>query len=141
MSLTRFLLSHATAGQWSEQKAGDMVPVARWPVPHRHPLLPIAVSAEVPTSYLLRLENAHSFGTQLRFVSESRLNYFEQRTSLILGIFFGRVGLAVVVSALSALSLKNPAYGFYAASVTMMGLTQATATGIAGRHLWSNSPF
>ena len=110
-------------------------------MPQRHPLLPIAVSAEVPTSYLLRLESTHSFGTQLRFVSESRLNYSEQRTSLILGIFFGRVGLAVVVSALSALSLKNPAYGFYAASVTMMGLTQATATGIAGRHLWSNSPF
>ena len=83
-----------------------MVPVARWPVPHRHPLLPIAVSAEVPTSYLLRVENAHSFGTQLRFVSESRLNYSEQRTSLILGIFFGLVGLAVLVSALGALSLK-----------------------------------
>ena len=117
------------------------MPVVRWPVPQRYPLLPIAVSAEVPTSYLLRLESTHSFGTQLRFVSGSRLNYSEQRTSLILGIFFGRVGLAVVVSALSALSLKNPAYGFYAASVTMMGLTQATATGIAGRHLWSNSPF
>ena len=130
-----------TAGQWSEQKAGDMVPVARWPVPHRHPLLPIAVSAEVPTKYLLRLENGHSFGTQLRFVSESRLNYSEQRVSLILGIFFGLIGLAVVVSVLSALSLRDPAYGFYAASVTMMGLTQATATGIAGLHLWPNSPF
>ena len=91
------------------------MPVVRWPVPQRHPLLPIAVSAEVPTRYLLRLENAHSFGTHLRFVSKNRLNYFEQRTSLILGIFFGRVGLAVVVSALSALSLRDPAYGFYAA--------------------------
>ncbi len=128
------------AGQWGEQKAGDLMAVAKWPVPHRHPLLPIAISAEVPTSYLLRLENGHSFGAKFQFVSESRLNYSEQRVSLILGIFFGLVGLAAVVSALSAVSLRDPAYGFYAASVTMMGLSQAGATGIAGLHLWPHSP-
>ena len=129
-----------SAGQWGEQKSGDLVAVSKWPVPHRHPLMPIAVSAEVPTSYLLRLENGHSFGVSLQFLSESHLNHSEQRVSLILGIFFGLVGLAAVVSALSALSLRDPAYGFYAASVTLMGLTQATATGIAGLHLWPNAP-
>ena len=129
-----------TAGQWSEQKAGDLVAVAKWPVPHRHPLLPIAISAEVPTSYLLRLENGHSFGTQLQFVSESRLNYSEQRVSLVLGIFFGLVGLAVIVSFISALSLRDPAYGFYGLAAVVMGLTQASVTGIAGLHLWPNSP-
>ncbi len=128
------------AGQWGEQKAGDLVAVSKWPVPHRHPLLPIAVSAEVPTSYLLRLENAHSFGTQLRFVSESYLNRSEQRVSLILGIFFGLVGLAVIVSAISAVSLRDPAYAFYALSALLMGLTQASATGIAGLHLWPQWP-
>ena len=129
-----------SAGQWAEQKAGDRVPVSKWPVPHRHPLLPIDVSAEVPRSYLLQLENGHSFGTQLRFLSESHLNHSEQRISLILGIFFGLVGLAAVVSALSAVSLRDPAYGFYAASVTLMGLTQASAAGISGLHLWPNAP-
>ena len=128
------------AGQWGEQKAGDLVAVAKWPVPHRHPLLPLAISAEVPTQYLLRLENSHNFGTQLRFVSEGRLSYSEQRVSLILGIFFGLVGLAVVVSVLSAVSLRDPAYGFYAVAATLMGLTQASATGIAGLHLWPDWP-
>ena len=129
------------AGLWDEQRAGDLVAVQDWPVPHRHPLLPIAVSAEVPSTYLLQLENGHSFGTPLRFLSDSHLNHSEQQVSLILGIFFGLVGLAAVVSALSALSLRDPAYGFYAASVTLMGLTQASATGIAGLHLWPNAPF
>ena len=127
-------------GQWPEQKAGDLVAVSKWPVPHRHPLLPIAISAEVPTQYLLQLENGHSFGAQLRFVSESYLSHSEQRVSLILGIFFGLVGLAVVVSVLSAVSLRDPAYGFYAMSATLMGLTQAGATGIAGLHLWPALP-
>ena len=129
-----------SSGQWGEQKSGDLVAVSKWPVPHRHPLLPIAVSAEAPSSYMLRLENGHSFGVSLQFLSESHLNHSGQRVSLILGLFFGLVGLAVVVSALSALSLRDPAYGFYAASVTLMGLTQATATGIAGLHLWPDAP-
>lgn len=129
-----------SAGNWVEQKSGDLVAVSKWPVPHRHPLLPIAVSAEVTTSYLLRLENGHSFGVKLQFLSESHLNRSEQRVSLILGIFFGLVGLAAVISALSALSLRDPAYGFYAVSVTLMGLTQTTATGIGGLHLWPHTP-
>ena len=129
-----------SAGQWGEQKSGDLVAVSDWPVPHRHPLLPVTVSAEVPSSYLLRLENGHSFGTPLRFLSDSYLSQSEQKVSLVLGIFFGLVGLAAVVSALSGLSLRDPAYGFYAACVTLMGLTQASATGIAGLHLWPNSP-
>ncbi|MGH8033921.1 MAG: 7TMR-DISMED2 domain-containing protein, partial [Lysobacterales bacterium] len=62
------------AGQWNEQRAGDLVAVNQWPVPHRHPLLPIALSAEVPTKYLLRLENGHAFSVPLQFISEGRLS-------------------------------------------------------------------
>ena len=129
-----------SAGQWGEQKSGDLVAVSKWPVPHRHPLLPITVSAETPSSYLLCLENGLSFGTPINFLSESHLNRSEQRVSLILGIFFGLVGLAAVVSALSALWLRDSAYGYYAATATLMGLTQANVTGIAGLHLWPDSP-
>lgn len=128
------------AGQWNEQRAGDLIAVSQWPVPHRHPLLPIALSAEVPTKYLLRLENGHAFSANLQFISEGRLSYAEQRISLILGIFFGLTGLAALVSVLGALSLRDSAYGFYALCVTLMGLTQASVTGIAGLHLWPNSP-
>ena len=129
------------AGQWGEQKAGDLVAVSKWPVPHRHPLMPIALSAEIPTSYLLRFENDHSFSAPLQFVGEGHLSHSEQRVSLILGIFFGLAGLAALVSALSAISLRDPAYGFYAVSVALMGLTQATVTGIAGLHLWPDWPW
>lgn len=130
-----------SAGQWPAQRAGDLVAVSQWPVPHRHPLLPIALSAEMPTYYLLRLENGHAFSAPLRFISESRLSYSEQRVSLILGIFFGLTGLAAVISTLGALSLRDPAYGWYAIFVTLMGLSQACVTGIAGLHLWPQSPW
>lgn len=128
-------------GRWNEQRAGDQVAVANWPVPHRHPLLPIEVSAEVPSQYLLRLENNHAISAPLRFISEARLSNSEQQVSLILGIFFGLTGLAAVVSALGALSLRDAAYGWFAISVVLLSLTQATITGIGGLHLWPASPW
>ncbi|MEP6790359.1 MAG: 7TM diverse intracellular signaling domain-containing protein [Ramlibacter sp.] len=135
------LYTRDSIGQWSAQSAGDSLPVASWPVPHRHPLLPLTVSAEEPRKYLLRVQNAHSFSAPLSFVSESYLSRNEQRTSLILGIYFGLAGLAAVLAVLSAVSLRDPAYGLYALSVGLMGVTQAAMTGIAGLHLWPNWPW
>jgi two-component system, sensor histidine kinase LadS len=130
-----------SAGQWVSQSAGDKLPVADWPVPHRHPLLPVLVSAEEPRKFLLRIENSHSFSAPLGFVSESYLNRAGQRTSLVLGIYFGLVGLALTLGVLSALSLRDSAYGLYALTVALMGLAQAAMTGIAGLHLWPHLPW
>lgn len=134
------LYSQDTAGQWNVLEAGDRIAVGNWPVPHRHPLLPVTVSAEEPRKYLLRVENMHAFGAPLMFISESRLNRSEQRVSLILGIFFGLAGLAVAISVLSAVSLRDSAYALYAPAVALTGLTQASLTGIAGLHLWPHLP-
>jgi GGDEF domain-containing protein len=123
-------------GRWEEQRAGDQVAVANWPVPHRHPLIPIQLSAEVPSQYLVRLENHHAVSAPLRFISEARLSYSEQRVSLILGIFFGLTGLAAAVSGLGAASLRDAAYAWFSLAVVLLSLTQATISGIAGLHLW-----
>jgi two-component system, sensor histidine kinase LadS len=129
------------AGQWLPQAAGDRLPVAQWPVPHRHPLLPVVISAEEPRKFLLRIDNPHSFSAPLNFVSESYLSQQEQRTSLILGIYFGLAGLAVTLGILSAISLRDNVYAFYALTVALMGLSQAAMTGIAAFHLWPEQPW
>ncbi|MCW5649827.1 MAG: diguanylate cyclase [Ramlibacter sp.] len=69
-------------------------------------------------------------------MSESYLYRSEQRVSLILGIYFGLAGLAVMLAVLSAVSLRDSTYSIYALSVALMALTQASMTGIAGLHLW-----
>jgi GGDEF domain-containing protein len=135
------LFSPDSIGQWMPQSAGDTLAVASWPVPHRHPLLPVVVSAEEPRKYMLRVENPHNFSAPLSFVSESHLSRNEQRTSLILGIYFGLAGLAVMLGVLSAISLRDSAYAFYALSVALMGLSQAAMTGIGGLHLWPQLPL
>ena len=130
-----------TLNRWNEQRAGDKTAVRDWPVPHRHPLFPVALSAEIPTNYLLRLENNHAISPPLRFINEARLSSSEQEVSLILGIFFGLAGLAAIVSALGAISLRDAAYGWFSLSVLLVSLTQATITGIGGLHLWPGAPW
>ena len=135
------LYTQDSLNRWNEQRAGDNIAVRDWPVPHRHPLLPIALSAEMPTNYLLRLENNRAISPPLRFISEAYLSSSEQKISLILGIFFGLTGLAVVVSTLGAISLRDAAYGWFALAGLLMGLTQAAITGIGALHLWPGAPW
>ena len=123
-------------GAWG-QSAGDTIAVKDWPVPHRFPLLPLAVGQQ---EYLIRIQNTHSFGAPIQFVSESYLLRDEQQASVLLGIYFGLAGLAIVLSVMGALSVRDSSYGLYALSVALMALTQASLTGIAGLDLWPGSP-
>lgn len=134
------LYSVDVTGEWIPQSAGDTVPVAEWPVPHRHPLLPLAGVGREPRTYMLRVENGHSFSAPLQFVSESYLSRSEQGTSLVLGMYFGLAALAVLLAIVGAVSLRDVPYALYAATVALMGLTQAAITGLAGLHLWPTWP-
>ncbi|WP_458543273.1 sensor domain-containing diguanylate cyclase [Ramlibacter sp.] len=124
------------AGRWSERVAGDTLPVANWPVPHRHPVLPLALSPGTSKQFYLRVENSHSFGAPLDFTSERELLRQEQRTALFLGMYFGLAALSVALAVVAGVSLRDPAFGWYALAVTLIGLSHAAITGVAGLHLW-----
>lgn len=125
------------AGGWG-QEAGDTIAVGDWPVPHRFPLLPLSAG---PQQYLVRIQNTHSFSAPLQFVSDAYLLRDAQQSSVVLGIYFGLAGLAMILAILSAVSLRDRSYALYAVSVLFMALTQASLTGIAGLDLWPDSPW
>ncbi|MGC1175253.1 sensor domain-containing diguanylate cyclase [Polaromonas sp.] len=134
------LYSLDSAGQWIEQRAGDLAPVDKWPVPHRHPLLVVNFNAENPTHYLLRIENAQGFSAPIRFVSSGHVLRSEQQVSLFLGVYFGLALLGCAVGLAGAFWLRDRAYLYYAACSALIGLTQAAITGVGGLHLWPDSP-
>jgi two-component system, sensor histidine kinase LadS len=128
-------------GEWTSRTAGDNVPLSTWPLPHRHPIMPVAVSTQQPREFYLRIQNGTIFGAPLQFVSDSYLMRTEQGVSLALGIYFGLVVLAVMLSLAAAFTVKEQIYTLYAISAVLMALTQATITGLAGLHLWGDSPW
>ncbi|HVE54403.1 MAG TPA: 7TM diverse intracellular signaling domain-containing protein [Ramlibacter sp.] len=129
------------SGAWTSRVAGDSVPVANWPVPHRHPVLPLSVSPTEPRVHWLKIQNGTIFGAPLQFVSEGYLGLTEQSIALGLGVYLGLVVLAVVLAGIGGLSLGDKGYWLYAVSAVMMWLCQATLTGLAGLHLWPNSAW
>ncbi|MDO9400229.1 MAG: 7TM diverse intracellular signaling domain-containing protein [Polaromonas sp.] len=129
-----------SAGQWLEQRAGDLTSINRWPTPHRHPLLVVNFNAEVPTHYILRIENAQGFSAPIRFVSSGYVLRGEQQVSLFLGAYFGLALLGGAIGLAGVFWFRDRAYLYYGACSTLIGLTQAAATGVAGLHLWPGSP-
>ncbi|QJW85084.1 hypothetical protein HK414_21205 [Ramlibacter terrae] len=117
------------AGGWASQSAGDMLPVAEWPLPHRFPLLPLAVSAEVPRNYLLRVENAPNFSAPLDFVSEGFVIRREQRASLVLGMYFGLAALVCLLGIVGAAAARSRVFAAGA-----VGGADGAHAGIADRH-------
>ena len=128
------------SGQWNEQRSGDLTPVSQWATPHRYPLLVLDFNAEEPTQYLLRIENAQGFSAPIRFVNAGRVLRGEQQLSLFLGAYFGLALIGCVVGLLGMFWMRDRAYLYYGLCSALVGLTQATVTGVAALHLWSDSP-
>jgi GGDEF domain-containing protein len=126
------------AGQWTSRVAGDSLPVADWPVPNRHPVMPLSVSPNEPRVHWLRIQNGTIFGAPLQFTNERYLGLTQQSIALGLGVYLGLVVLAVILAGIGGVSLGDKGYWLYALSAVMMWLTQATLTGLAGLHLWPN---
>jgi len=129
------------AGEWAVRTAGDTVPISTWPLPHRHPIMPVAVSPQAPRVHYVRVQNGTIFGAPMQFVSDNYIMRQEQGISLALGIYFGLVVLAVMLSVAGAVTLKDHIYTLYAVSAVLMALTQATITGLAGLHVWGEWPW
>ena len=134
------LYTKDNAGQFTEQRAGDLTAVNRWATPHRYPLLLVAFNAEEPTHYLLRLENAQGFSAPLRFVNATYVLRSEQLISLFLGVYFGIAALGCAIGLIGLIWLRDRAYLYYGMCCALVGLTLAALTGAAGLHLWPNSP-
>lgn len=126
---------------WRAASAGDLLPVSQWPVPHRYPLLPLALAAGSDQTFYVQVQNTTSFSAPLQFVSESYQSLGEQQIALLLGIYFGLAALAFVMAVHGAVTLKDLGFALYAATVLSMTLTQAALTGIGGLHLWGEFPW
>jgi two-component system, sensor histidine kinase LadS len=135
------LFEQKPGGGWIARSAGDTAAMSTWPLPHRHPVLPVAVSQDVPQVQYLRVQNGTMFSAPLQFVSDSYMARNEQGISVALGIYFGLVVLAVTLSVAGAITLRDHAYVLYAVSAVLMALTQATLTGVAALHLWGDLPW
>ena len=128
------------SGGYNAQHAGDLIANKSWAMPQRHVVMEIREHSQLPTEYLLRLENAQGFSAPIKLIATDSLLRAEQGTSLLFGTYFGIALLGVMVGILGLVWLRDLAYFFYAMCALLFGLTQAASSGIGNLYLWPNSP-
>ena len=126
-------------GQWSQANAGDMIAVRDWPVPHPYPVFPIAPTADGEVRYL-RVQASDDLSTGIRFLSEPELYQLQQRSTLIDGLFLGLISMVSILALVGAFAFKDRAYAYLGAHTLLVNLAVAREVGIAGIHLWPQSP-
>ncbi|MBI2768999.1 MAG: GGDEF domain-containing protein [Burkholderiales bacterium] len=138
--LDRVTLHTRMGNGWSAQSAGDLIAVAQWPLPQVYPVLPLAVSAAEPGNFMLRIEAAGGFSAPILFLSESQLSAGQQRLALLHGVYFGLLAMVALFALASALVFRDWAYAWFAAYSLVIVVAVASAVGMAGLHLWPESP-
>jgi two-component system, sensor histidine kinase LadS len=125
---------------WNRQASGDLLPVSSWPIPHLYPVLPLAVSAADPTWYVLRIQASEGYHAPVEFLSESRLSREIQRLALGYGAYLGLLAMGAVFALATGVALRDAAYLWFGLWAATALAAVSAATGVAGLHLWADSP-
>lgn len=130
------LFVQAADGQWTRQEAGDALPVASWPLPHRQPLLQLSPRPDAAVTHLLQIDHAIPTSVPILVTDEQQLLRRERTVSVGLGMYFGISALAILVALSNALRWRDLAFGLYALFTLLTALSAASFAGFAGFMLW-----
>ncbi len=133
------LFQRTASGQWTQQDAGDHLPVSQWSHPDQTPVFQLAL--QDASTVWLRLENhPASIAPRLQLISEDSLYQQRHWTYLLLGGYFGFGLLVLFLGVVHARLYADRAFVAYSAYVAFMLLFQVAFTGIGGLFFWSHWP-
>lgn len=128
-------------GGWQVQRAGDSIPVARWPMPYLYPAFAFTVETAEPQPTYLRLQHSHPIGVNWLLWDASTFNESSKLWHLVLGACAGIMLLVVVLGLAHAWSWRDPIHLYYAVHVALVGLSLMSVTGLAGEYLWPDNAW
>jgi two-component system, sensor histidine kinase LadS len=129
------LFQRAASGNWTEQTAGDHLPVAKWTHPDQTPVFQLDLRNT--SAVWLRLQNyPASIAPRLQLISEGALTRQHSWTYLLLGGYFGFGLLVLFLGMVHARLYADRAFVAYSAYVAFMLFFQLAFTGIGGLFFW-----
>ncbi len=122
-------------GRLVAEQAGEAVSASQWAQRSRMPRFRLGTADAVPSAVVLRVEHSSSYWLDLAAVDDARLLHDEQRSMLVLAVYFGVMGFAVVYSLLQFGFTRDRLYGLYAPYLAVMAVRQDLRSGLS-RSLW-----
>jgi diguanylate cyclase (GGDEF)-like protein len=124
-------------GAWQEQRAGDILPVARWHEPNISPLFTAPVQGG---AVWLRIANRPApTSPYVQLLTEHTMQLHRQWTYLLMGGYLGFGILVFVVGLMHAWLYRDRVFHVYCVYVACMLLFQLAFTGLGGLFLWPDS--
>lgn len=125
--------------EWAEQTAGDSIPVSSWPEPGRYAQFQLALPDNGVHDVYVRIQHATRVSIPVNVISGKARSHLLQTQALAVGAVLGALLLLIASGAAQSWVYDDRAYGWYALYVSVMALTAAAWTGVAGHLLWSHS--
>lgn len=119
---------------------GDAHPFANRPVPHRHPLLPVALTPGETRTVLLRVRSGSAVQAPLSLWTPTAFFEAEQARLLGHGLYFGTVGVMAIYNLFVCIVLRSRSYLYYVGSVASMAAFLASLNGLSYQYLWPDDP-
>ena len=108
---------------------------------HNKPVFPLHVGADGKVQLYLRVESAYGMQLPVQLLSREAFDRQSQRSTLMHGLFFGGMLVALLYSLFLYGSIRERAYLFHVAWILCVTLFVAVYEGYAERLLWPNHPL
>jgi signal transduction histidine kinase/class 3 adenylate cyclase/ActR/RegA family two-component response regulator len=134
------LYAPAEGGGWQRLLNGDMVAKDERSFDMRAIAFPILVPPQQATTFYLRILSGNSIVVPISLVERGR--YLGRTAGLETGygLFYGSLLVMALFNFALYISLRDPNYLLYSASVAATALFQATLSGHAQQYLWPDRP-
>jgi signal transduction histidine kinase len=126
----------AAGGGYTRVAAGDQLPWAARPFPHRNFVFALALDAERPQTYYLRVQSASVLTVPATLWHPDDFAARDRDTQLLLGLFYGLVAGLFIYNLVLWGMLRDPLYLVYVAYVGSFGLALFTFDGLSYEYLW-----
>lgn len=131
--------SGATAGEYVEVAGGDRLPYASTGVPHRNVVFPLPEDLTGECLYL-RIQSESAIVLPVTLWTTEALARHTQNEQLVLGIYYGAIGIMLIYNLFLAISLRNASYFYYVLYIFAYGSYLFIWNGMALRFLWPGHP-
>lgn len=138
-SLDHISFYTAATGGWQRFDAGDLVPFAERPIPHRNFVFPLRLSTGQQTLYL-RVQSSGTLTLPLHLWEESDFDRYNQETYGLLALYFGMLLALMLYNLLLYFSLRERVYLTYVGFVAFLAVGLLSLSGLGNQFLWPNLP-
>jgi diguanylate cyclase (GGDEF)-like protein len=129
------------AGGWSQQRAGDSLPVSEWPVHYLHPAFAFTLQPGETQATYLRIQHTYPIRVNWVLQDTRSFNSVSKVWHLALGAYAGFMLLVVLLSAVNTYTWRDPIHLYYAGHVILVGLSVMSLTGLGGEYLWPDNAW